>query len=106
MSPLNRLGIGVRGASHPGFWDEDQLYNLKDDPKEMNNLAYNTDYVRELAKMKKLLTGHIKQIGRPFGEFNYSDNAALPGQVENEIKVVKQIEVQGKKVMVPDHLKK
>ena len=72
----------------------------------MNNLAYHKDYVKELAKMKKLLAGHIEKIGRPFGEFVYSGNAALPGQVEDEIHIVKQIEVKGKKVIVPEQLKK
>lgn len=39
MSYIGRLGIGVRGADRPGFFDEDQLYHLQRDPKEMKNLA-------------------------------------------------------------------
>jgi len=106
MCPLIRSGIGVRGADHPGFWDEDQLYNLEVDPKEMDNLASKPEYSKELGKMKKILTGYVKEIGRPFGEFYYSGNAALPGQVESEIFVVKQIILKGKSVIVPEHLKK
>ena len=28
MAYIGRLGIGVRGADRPGFFDEDQLYHL------------------------------------------------------------------------------
>ena len=36
MSYIGRLGIGViRDDDRPGFFDEDQLYHLKTDPKEM-----------------------------------------------------------------------
>ena len=34
MSYIGRLGIGVRGADRSGFFDEDQLYDLKKDPKK------------------------------------------------------------------------
>jgi len=40
MSYIGRLGIGVRGADRPGFFDEDQLYHLMKDPKEMKNLSH------------------------------------------------------------------
>ncbi len=66
----------------------------------MNNLSYNTDHNKDLAKVKKLLTWHINKIGRPFGEHNTSDNAALPCQVENEVNIVKQIKVIGEKVIL------
>ena len=72
----------------------------------MNNLATKTEYGKELGEMKKLLVGHIKNIGRPFGEFSYSDNAGLAGQVNDEITIVKQIKLKGKSVIVPEHLKK
>ncbi len=104
MAPLQRLGIGIRGADHPGFWDEDQLYDLKTDPGEMNNLAYDPGYNSQLETMKKLLTEEINRIGRPFGEFKHTGNAALNGQIDKEISIVKQIKVQGKQVTVPDNL--
>lgn len=82
-----------------------RLYNLTVDPNEMNNLAYKAGYNEELAKMKKILSGDIEKMGRPFGEFSLAENAVLPGQVKNEINIVKQLKVSGKKVIVPDHLK-
>ena len=106
MAPIQRLGIGTRGAIHPGFWDEDQLYNLNSDPREWNNLAYNPDHQKELAKMKKLLTNEIENIGRPFGEFKNTGNASSPGQITEEINLVKQIKINGKKVILPEHFNK
>lgn len=105
MSPLQRLGIGVRGASHPGFWDEDQLYNLAKDPREMNNLAYDTEYQEELQKMKYLLTNEIRKQGRPFGEFVHTGNAGTNGQIQKEIGIIKQLKIQGKDITVPETLK-
>ncbi|MCK5208717.1 MAG: hypothetical protein KAQ79_11870, partial [Cyclobacteriaceae bacterium] len=106
MAPIQRLGIGTRGAIHPGFWDEDQLYNLNNDPREWNNLAYNPDHQKELAKMKKLLTNEIENIGRPFGEFKNTGNASYAGQITEEINLVKQIKINGKKVILPEHFNK
>ena len=104
MAPLQRLGIGTRGADHPGFWDEDQLYNLTEDPQEMNNLAYDPEFSVELLKMKEVLTKDLEKLGRPYGEFLHAGNASLNGQIDEEISIVKQITVRGKDVTVPDHL--
>jgi len=104
MAPLQRLGIGTRGANHPGFWDEDQLYHLKKDPGEMINLAYDPDFSSQLEEMKGLLSRDINEMGRPFGEFKHTVNAALNGQIDKEISIVKQIKIQGKEVTVPEHL--
>ena len=104
MGPLQRLGIGTRGANHPGFWDEDQLYNISDDPGEMINLAYDPDHLKNLQDMKKLMTEEIKKMERPYGEFLNIGNAGLNGQIDKEISIVKQINIKGKKVTVPKHL--
>ena len=104
MSPLQRLGIGIRGASHPGFWDEDQLYNLSEDPLEMKNLAYDPEYQDELQAMKRLLTEELQKLGRPFGEFVNTGNAGLNGQIQEQINIVKQINVQGKNIVVPENI--
>lgn len=106
MAPLKRLGIGIRGADHPGFWDEDQLYYLPEDSLEYNNLAYNPEYKKQLSQMKELLKDYIDEIGMPFGEFNNSGNATLPGQLDHERSIIKQLKIQGKTVMVPENLKK
>ncbi|MEM9016768.1 MAG: sulfatase/phosphatase domain-containing protein, partial [Verrucomicrobiota bacterium] len=105
MSYIGRLGIGVRGAERPGFFDEDQLYHLKKDPMEQKNLAYQKNQATRLKEMRYLLQQDLKAIGRPFGEFIPGGNAAEPGQIDEQIALVKQIEIQGKKVTVPDDLK-
>lgn len=52
-----------------GTVDPDQLYDLRRDPQENNNLAGNPEYRQQLEKMKSLLSQKIQQTGRPFGEF-------------------------------------
>ncbi len=106
MSYIGRLGIGVRGADRPGFFDEDQLYHLKTDPKEMSNLAYHENQVFRLNDMRNLMQQDLEAIGRPFGEFIPGGNAAFPGQIDKQIEIVKQLEIKGKTVTVPASLKK
>tara|TARA_R110002096_G_scaffold169222_10_gene340789 strand:+ start:168 stop:1928 length:1761 start_codon:yes stop_codon:yes gene_type:complete len=106
MSYIGRLGIGVRGAERPGFFDEDQLYHLNRDPKEMENLAYHPEQATRLKEMRELMQQGLEAIGRPFGEFIPGGNAAEPGQIDKQIEIVKQLEIRGKKVTVPEGLKK
>ncbi len=105
MSYIGRLGIGVRGADRPGFFEEDQLYHLKRDPKEMSNLAYHDDQVFRLNDMRNLMQQNLEAIGRPFGEFIPGLNTSPPGQINEQLALVKQIEIQGKKITVPEALR-
>ncbi len=105
MAYIGRLGIGVRGADRPGFFDEDQLYHLKRDPKEMKNLADHTDQATRIKKMGDLMRQDLEVIGRPFGEFIPGGNAALPGQIDKQIEIVKRLEIKGKTVTLPRALK-
>ena len=106
MSYIGRLGIGVRGADRPGFFDEDQLYDLKKDPKEMKNLAYNKSQASRIKEMRYFMQNDLEVIGRPFGEFIPGGNAAKPGQIDKQIGIVKQLIIKGKNVTVPEGLKK
>jgi len=106
MSYIGRLGIGVRGADRPGFFDEDQLYHLKRDPKEMKNLTYQNSQNDRIKEMRHLMQQDLEAIGRPFGEFIPGGNAAEPGQIDKQIRIVKQLEIKGKTVTVPKSLKK
>jgi hypothetical protein len=106
MSYIGRLGIGVRGADHPGFFDEDQLYHLKSDPKEMKNLAYDIGQISRMKKMRYLMQHDLEVIGRPFGEFIPGGNATAPGQINTQINIVKRLKIKGKTVTVPEALKK
>ena len=106
MSYIGRLGIGVRGADRPGFFDEDQLYHLKRDPKEVKNLAYSKAQATRIKDMRNLMRQDLEVIGRPFGEFIPGGNTAEPGQIDKQIEIVKQVEIRGKTVTVPAALKK
>ena len=105
LSYIGRLGIGVRGADHPGFFDEDQLYNLKTDPKEMQNLAHDKRQADRLREMRSFIQHDLEAIGRPFGEFIPGHNTSPPGQINEQLALVKQIKIQGKKITVPEALR-
>lgn len=104
MAYIGRLGIGTRGASNPNFFDADQLYHIKNDPSELKNLADDPAHRQKLKQMKKLLTEYLKSMGRPFGEFVPGGDAVADGEIDEQIKTVKQIEIKGKKVILPSHL--
>ena len=106
MAYIGRLGIGVRGAERPGFFDADQLYHLTRDPREMKNLAYHQDQATRIKKMRDLMQQDLEVIGRPFGEFIPGGNSTEPGQIDKQIEIVKQLEIKGKTVTVPEALKK
>jgi hypothetical protein len=106
MSYIGRLGIGVRGADRPGFFDQDQLYHLKNDPKEMKNLADNVAHASRMKKIRNLMKKDLEAIGRPFGEFIPGGNATDPGQIDRQIDIVKKLKIKGKTVTVPESLKK
>ena len=106
MSYIGRLGIGVRGADRPGFFEEDQLYHLKKDPKEMKNLADNVVHASRMKKIRNLMQKDLEAIGRPFGEFIPGGNATAPGQIDRQIDIVKKLKIKGKTVTVPESLKK
>ncbi|MEO1526686.1 MAG: sulfatase-like hydrolase/transferase [Planctomycetota bacterium] len=105
LSYIGRLGIGVRGADRPGFFDEDQLYNLKSDPKELRNLASKKAQATRIQAMRSLMRQDLETIGRPFGEFIPGGNTAEPGQIDEQIEIVKRLEIRGKQVTVPAALK-
>ena len=105
LSYIGRLGIGVRGADHPGFFDEDQLYNLETDPKEMQNLAHDERHADRLREMRSLMKQDLEAIGRPFGEFIPGLNTSPSGQINEQLALVKQIEIKGKKISVPEMLR-
>ena len=106
MSYIGRLGIGVRGADRPGFFDEDQLYDLSKDPKEMKNLAYKKSQTNRIKEMRYMMGKDLEAVGRPFGEFIPGGNAAEPGQIDKQIEIVKQLTIKGKTITVPEDLKK
>jgi arylsulfatase A-like enzyme len=61
--------LGYNSSKHnPNYFQLDQLYNINDDPRELNNLAGQNP--EKLAEMKALLAQYLKTFpDRPFGEF-------------------------------------
>ncbi len=102
MSYFGRMGIGVRGASNPNFFDADQLYYVQEDPGERKNLAHEPKHKERLEKMKALLTERLKEFDRPFGEFVPGGNAAPGGSIDKQIERVKTIKIKGKTVILPE----
>ncbi|MBD0404221.1 sulfatase [Flammeovirga sp. EKP202] len=56
-------------AKFPGYYDDDQLYDLKADPKEQNNLAYDPAYQAKLEEMKGYMKEVVSTFPHAFGEF-------------------------------------
>ncbi len=102
MSYFGRMGIGVRGAENPNFFDADQLYWVKEDPGERNNLAHDPKHKERLAIMKALLTTSLEEFDRPFGEFVPGGNATPGGSIDKQIEQVKTIKIKGKTVILPE----
>ena len=102
MAYIGRTGIGTRGAQNPGFFDYDQLYDLRKDPKEQRNLATDRRYSETLTKMRGMLKRDLESFGRPFGEFVPGGNAAPPGLIDEQVELVKKIRIEGKKIVLPD----
>ena len=50
----------------PGYFDSDQLYNLKDDPHENNNLANDSKHQNVLFEMKKELQRYLDNLPGKF----------------------------------------
>lgn len=64
-----RYGVAER---FPGYYDDDQLYQLTNDPDEQNNLAFNPEYTEQLETMRKDLGAVIKEFAHPFGRLGHA----------------------------------
>jgi hypothetical protein len=53
----------------PGYFDPDQLYNLKNDPYEQSNLASDPAFTDRLHEMKCMLSRHLQGLPHTFREF-------------------------------------
>ncbi|MDP7131108.1 MAG: hypothetical protein QF437_11495, partial [Planctomycetota bacterium] len=72
---------------------------------EMRNLAYHEDQASRIKEMRHLMQQDLEVIGRPFGEFIPGRNTSEPGQISKQIQLVKQLDIKGKTVTVPEALK-
>lgn len=53
----------------PAYYDDDQLYNIKNDKRELNNLAYIKKYSVKLENMQKMMSEYVQDLPHTFGEF-------------------------------------
>ncbi len=99
---IESLGLSSRGMTkNPNYLHYDQLYNLKNDPLEQNNLAKHPEHQGRLRQMKELLLKYLKSFpGRPFGEFIPGKNAVPAGTIDDLIENMKKVRVTGKEVVV------
>jgi len=54
---------------YPAYFDQDQLYDLTEDPGEQHNLCDDPRYADRLAEMQELLRGYSETLPHEFGEF-------------------------------------
>lgn len=67
-STTRRVAGGV-DKFFPGYYDDDQLYDLRSDPGEQSNLAGNPVHADTLREMKERLRAYSQELPHPFGEF-------------------------------------
>jgi arylsulfatase A-like enzyme len=53
-------------GTRPGYFDADQLYNIKEDPGEMNNLADDPEYAEKILELKKDLQEYLDDLPGKF----------------------------------------
>lgn len=58
------------GTIYPGYFDDDQLYDLNNDPGHQTNLAGVAEHAGKLAEMKENLRTLSAGMPYPFGEFS------------------------------------
>ena len=63
-----RARYGV-ARDYPGYYDSDQLYHLKSDPDEQNNLAFNPQYLSKVNELNLKLKEFSRDLPHAFGEF-------------------------------------
>ena len=63
----------------------------------MQNLAHDERHTDRLREMRALMQQDLEAIGRPFGEFIPGLNTSPSGQINEQLAMVKQIEIKGKK---------
>ena len=70
-------GISRAASEHPGAFDADQLYSLKEDPEEQVNLADRPAHQEQLRAMQEMLRETLSRFrDRPYGEFVAGGNTA------------------------------
>ncbi|MFI3293697.1 MAG: sulfatase-like hydrolase/transferase [Rikenellaceae bacterium] len=79
ITPENRTDYSIEGMVakdryhnqnfYPAYYDNDQLYNIKDDYAEQKNLYNDPQYSEQAAQMRALMTKFIATLPYDFGEY-------------------------------------
>lgn len=56
----------IAATFYPHYFDADQLYDLKNDPYEQNNLAYDPKYKDKVVQLKSALQKYLDRFQHPF----------------------------------------
>ncbi len=77
FSYTGKTGHYPNALRYPHYYDPEQLYNIKEDYEEQNNLAGEPQYKEKLNELKDLLRTHLETFEHPFpldevDEFYYS----------------------------------
>ena len=91
--PFGHSGYIPDGWSHeriameryPHYYDADQLYDLKNDPGEENNLADLPEHKERLEEMKTLLKDQLSNKSGGFGEFKEENFSEMNAETRAEI---------------------
>ncbi len=67
--PLELSNTMGADRDFPGYFDQDQLYDLKADPNEQKNIARDPKQSDRLARMRQLLRDYSAKLPHQFGEF-------------------------------------
>ncbi|VGO15741.1 Arylsulfatase [Pontiella desulfatans] len=89
---LTGLSGGIsRGASNPNAVSYNQLYNLKRDRAETNNLADNPEHAGTVKELRAMLAKELLTFeGRPYGEFVPGGNALAAGAYDDILAKIKK----------------
>ncbi len=79
VTPENRRDYSIEGfvakdryhnqEFYPAYYDDDQLYNIKNDYDEQHNLYSDEQYAEQVAKMRGLMQDFIGSLPYDFGEY-------------------------------------
>ncbi|HBS89084.1 MAG: hypothetical protein A2W91_06520 [Bacteroidetes bacterium GWF2_38_335] len=77
-------------ACYPGYWDQDQLYDLEKDPFELVNLAGKKEYKKVLLEMKNRIDCYLKTFRNEFSvqNDNFMESNEYKRAVDNSKKEI------------------
>ena len=66
LNVLKQAHSSIAIEQYPAYFEQNQLYDLDQDPYEQNNLANDVRYSEILKRLRKQLITHLKSFQHPF----------------------------------------